>query len=274
VLTYAVIPFGRGMTPVDLNIGILFFAAVGSITTLGLLAAGWASDNKYSLLGGSRAAAQLISYEIPMGLSIITVSLMAGSLSTNDIVMAQQQRGWFALVMPAVFLIYFLAASAELGRSPFDLMEADSEIVAGHMVEYSGMKFALFFLAEYINFFAVSGIMVTLFLGGYLGPVLPSWIWFLIKVVAVIFVMMWIRNTLPRLRIDQLLNFSWKVLVPAALVALMLVALIDKLFQGASPWISGAAMLIANGILLLGVLILMGWSQRRREVAAQNAALR
>lgn len=271
VMTYAVIPFGKGLIGADLNIGILYFAAVGSITTLGLMTAGWGSDNKYSLLSGFRAAAQLISYEIPMALSIITVVLVAGSLSTQDIVMAQQQRGWFIFSMPGMFLIYVLAALAEMGRCPFDLMEADSEIVAGHMIEYSGMKFALFFLAEYINLFAISGIIVTLFLGGWSGPWLPSWLWFMIKVFCVIFVLMWIRNTYPRLRIDQMLNFNWKVLVPAALVGLMIVALMDKLFT--NPWLAGLAMLAGNLVLILGVLWLMGWAQRRKELAAQKAAL-
>jgi len=174
--------------------------------------------------------------------------------------------------MPGVFLVYLLAASAELGRCPFDIVEADSEIVAGHMIEYSGMKFALFFLAEYINLFAVSGIMVALFLGGGLGPILPSWLWFPIKVFVVIFILMWIRNTFPRLRIDQVLGLSWKVLVPAALANLLVVGLFSKLFI--SPWLAGGASLIGNGVILVLTLWFMGRAQRRRELAAEGAALR
>jgi NADH-quinone oxidoreductase subunit H len=272
VLTYAVIPFGKNMVPADLNIGILFFSAIGSLTILGLLTAGWGSDNKYSLLSAFRAAAQLVSYEVPMALAIISVVLAAGTLSTGGIVAAQAERGWFIFSMPGVFLVYLLAASAELGRCPFDLYEADSEIVAGHMTEYSGMKFALFFLAEYINLFAVSGITVGLFLGGGLGPILPSWLWFPIKVFVVIWVFMWIRNTFPRLRIDQVLGFSWKVLVPAGLANLMVVGLCTKLFS--NPWLAGGSSLIGNGIVFVATILLMGRAQRRRELAAEGAALR
>jgi len=272
VMTYAVIPWGKGLTAANLSIGVLYFAAIGSLGTIGILTAGWASDNKYALLSGFRSAAQLISYEIPMALAIAAVALASGSLSTQDIVLAQQEHGWFIFSMPAVFLVYLLAATAEMGRCPFDIMEADSEIIAGHMIEYSGMKFALFFLAEYINFFAISGIIVTLFLGGWLGPVLPSWLWFMIKVIAVIFVLMWVRNTFPRLRIDQVLKFSWKVLVPAALVGILAAGLVYKLFD--NPWLAGGSLLILNVILLVVVLWLMGRAQRQKELAAEGAALR
>ena len=272
VMTYAVIPFGKGLVAADLNIGILYFAAIGSLSTLALLSSGFGSRNKYALISGFRAAAQLISYEVPMGLSIIAVVMMSGSMSTQQIVMAQQQNGWYILIMPAVFLIYFMAASAEMLRGPFDLVEADSEIVAGHFIEYSGMKFALFFLAEYIHLLAGSGMIVTLFLGGWSGPFLPSWLWFLIKVFCVIFVFMWIRNTFPRIRIDQVLGFSWKVLLPASLVALFITGIVDKAFD--SALVTGIVMLVANVVLILGTSWLMGRVQQRKQLAAEGAALR
>jgi len=272
LMTYAVIPWGKGLVAADLNIGILYFAAVGSLSTLALMSSGFGSRNKYALISGFRAAAQLISYEIPMGLSIIAVVMMSGSMSTQQIVLAQQQNGWYIMIMPAVFLIYFMAASAEMLRGPFDLVEADSEIVAGHFVEYSGMKFALFFVAEYAHLLAGSAMIVTLFLGGWSGPILPSWFWFAIKAFCVIFVFMWIRNTFPRIRIDQVLNFSWKALVPTSLMALLITGIVGKLFDDA--WVTGIVMLIANVALILGVSLLMGRAQRRKELAAEGAALR
>lgn len=272
VMTYAVIPFGQGLVAADLNIGILYFTAIGSISTLALLCSGFGSRNKYALVSAFRAAAQLISYEIPMGLSIIAVVMLSGSMSTSQIIEAQRAQGWFILLMPAVFLIYFMASSAEMIRGPFDLIEADSEIVAGHFIEYSGMKFALFFLAEYIHLLAGSLIIVTLFLGGGLGPILPSWLWVFIKGFCVIFVFMWIRNTFPRIRIDHVLAFSWKVLVPASLVALLITGVVGKVFDGVL--VTGAVMLIANVALILGASFLMGWAQRRKELAAEGAALR
>ena len=271
VMTYAVIPFGKGLVAADLNIGILYFAAIGSLSTLALLSSGFGSRNKYALISAFRAAAQLISYEIPMGLSIIAVVMMSGSMSTQQIVLAQQQDGWYILLMPAVFLVYFMAAAAEMLRGPFDLIEADSEIVAGHFIEYSGMKFALFFLAEYIHLLAGSGMIVTLFLGGWSGPWLPSWLWFFIKTFCVIFVYMWIRNTFPRIRIDQVLGFSWKVLVPASLIALAITGIVDKAFE--APLVTGVVMLVANVILILGVSWTMGRVQRRKELATEGAAL-
>lgn len=272
VMTYAVIPFGKDMVAVDLNIGILYFAAIGSLSALGILCAGWGSNNKFSLISGFRAVAQLISYEIPLGLSIIVVVMLTGSLSTQDIVAAQQARGWFALLLPAVFLIFFMASSAEMIRGPFDLIEADSEIVSGHMTEYSGMKFALFFLAEYIHLFAGAGIITTLFLGGWSGPILPSWMWFFIKTFVVILIFMWVRNSWIRIRIDHILNFSWKVLVPAGFAALFLVGIVDRLFRD-QVILSGIALFLVNIALILAVSWLMGWDLRRQEQAAAKAAL-
>jgi NADH-quinone oxidoreductase subunit H len=229
LLDYVVIPFGTTRWgPLifrDLNIGVLYFAATSSLVVVGILMAGWGSNNKYALLGGLRSAAQMVSYEIPMGLALITVALLAGSLSTVTIVNAQRHL-WFGVAQPVAFLIFLIAATAEVNRVPFDLVEAESELVAGYFSEYSGMRFALFQLGEYGEMFAMAGMAVTLFLGGWRGPILPPVLWFVIKLYALIFVFMWVRWTLPRFRIDQLLGFSWKVLIPVSLVNLVVTAFV------------------------------------------------
>jgi NADH-quinone oxidoreductase subunit H len=268
VLLYAVLPFGRGMVGVDLNVAAVFIVAMGAIPILAMLMAGWGSNNKYALMGGFRAVNQLLSYEIPMVLALLTVVLLSGTMSTVGIVEAQSSIP-FILVTPVAFVIFFLAALAELGRTPFDLLEADSEIVAGYFIEYSGMKFALFFLAEFINLFMMAGLIATLFLGGWQWPILPSWLWFLVKTIGVIFVIMWIRSTFPRLRVDQLLGFAWKALVPLALVNLFLVALVTKLVE--AGWLRTIVLLGSNLALLAATLILMGLQFRKREAKAQAA---
>jgi len=227
LLDYVVIPFGTlGGRPLifrDLNIGVLYFAATSSLVVVGILMAGWGSNNKYALLGGLRSAAQMVSYEIPIGLALITVAMVAGSLSTVAIVNAQSP--WpFVVTQPIAFIIFLIAASAEANRVPFDLAEAESELVAGYFSEYSGMRFALFQLGEYGEMFAMAAMGVTLFLGGWHGPVLPPVLWFVLKLYALIFVFMWVRWTYPRFRIDQMLNFSWKVLFPVALANLVVTA--------------------------------------------------
>ena len=230
LLDYVVIPFGTaGGQPVifrDLNVGVLYFAATSSLVVVGILMAGWGSNNKYALLGGLRSAAQMVSYEIPIGLALITVAMQAGSLSTLAIVNAQTGPGrlWYVLTQPISFLIFLIAATAEVNRVPFDLVEAESELVAGYFSEYTGMRFALFQLGEYGEMFAMAAMAVTLFLGGWHGPALPSGLWFVIKLYAVIFAFMWVRWTYPRFRIDQLLGFSWKFLIPLALVNLVVTA--------------------------------------------------
>jgi NADH-quinone oxidoreductase subunit H len=233
LLDYVVIPFGTTRWgPLifrDLNIGVLYFAATSSLVVVGILMAGWGSNNKYALLGGLRSAAQMVSYEIPMGLALITVAMLAGSLSTVAIVKAQHL--WFIVTQPVAFLIFLIAATAEVNRVPFDLVEAESELVAGYFSEYSGMRFALFQLGEYGEMFAMAAMAVTLFLGGWQGPFLPPVLWFVIKLYALIFVFMWVRWTYPRFRIDQLLTFSWKVLIPVALANLMVTAYIVMVTQ-------------------------------------------
>jgi NADH-quinone oxidoreductase subunit H len=230
-LILAVIPWGRGMAPVDLNIGVLYVIALSSMGTVGIFMAGWGSNNKFALIGGMRAVAQILSYEVPQVLAIVAVVLMTGSLSLVKIVEAQ--AGWagfrwflFAVpVGPIAFIIYMISAIAEVNRTPFDLPEGESEIVAGHHTEYSGMKWGLFYMAEYLNLFIVCAIATTLFLGGWQGPVLPPWIWFFAKTMALILAAMWVRGTFPRLRMDQLMKFAWQVLVPLALANVVLTSL-------------------------------------------------
>ncbi|MFH1925542.1 MAG: NADH-quinone oxidoreductase subunit NuoH [Chloroflexota bacterium] len=223
LMIFTVIPFENGALLADLNIGILYIVAISSVSTVGIFMAGWGSSNKYSLLGAMRNVAAIVSYEIPLVLAIVGVVLIAGSLSLNQIVVAQGIP--FILLQPLGFLLFFAAGCAEINRSPFDLMEADSEIVAGFHTEYSGMKFAMFYLVEYAEAVAISAIIATLFLGGWRGPLLPPWLWFVIKVIIVFFVMVWTRTTLPRLRIDQLMAFAWKFLFPMSLLNLFITAL-------------------------------------------------
>ncbi len=230
LLVFSVLPFGRNMVAVDLNVGFLFFIAISATTTIAIFMGSWASRNKFSLLGGMRSVAQLVSYEVPMVLSVVPVILTVGSLSTIDIVEAQ--GGWHGLhwfvFTPwgfVAFIIFYLCGVAECNRTPFDIPEAESEIVAGFHTEYSGMKFALWYMAEFMSVFTISGLTATLFLGGYQGPWLPSWVWFLIKTYALVFVMMWFRGTLPRLRVDQLMALAWKFLLPFTLVNIFVASL-------------------------------------------------
>lgn len=237
LLAFAVLPFGRNLVPVDLDAGILFFFAVGASTELAIFMAGWASRNKYSLLGAMRAIAQMISYEIPLILSSVTVIMITGSLSLVAIV--QGQGGYVFDFVPrwhvftpwgfAGFIIFLIASLAESNRSPFDIPEAESELIAGHLTEYSGFKYALFFLAEYLGMFAMCGLGTTLFLGGWQAPlpfleIVPGYVWFFTKLIALVFLFIWVRGTVPRLRVDQLLNFAWKFMLPMALLNLVVAA--------------------------------------------------
>jgi NADH-quinone oxidoreductase subunit H len=226
LMIWSVIPWGPGLGVTDLNIGVLYFLALGALPTIGILMAGWSSGNKYAVLGGMRAAAQLISYEIPEVLVLMVPVLLAGTMSLRGIVQEQSDL-WFILALPVgplAFVLFLVAGIAEVNRSPFDLPEAESEIVAGFHTEYSGMGFALFFLAEYANTFAVSAMATTLFLGGWLGPFLPPFIWFFLKSYFVFFLLVWVRSTLPRVRYDQLMRVAWKVALPAALLTVALTA--------------------------------------------------
>ncbi|RJQ30216.1 MAG: NADH-quinone oxidoreductase subunit NuoH [Peptococcaceae bacterium] len=220
LLLFAVVPFGKNMIAVDLNVGVFYFFAVASLSTIIFWAGGWASANKYALIGAMRAVAQMISYEVPMVLAILGVIMIVGSMKMSDIINAQQNV-WFIFTQPVAFVIYVIAATAETNRTPFDLLEGESEIIAGPFIEYGGMGFAMWFLAEYANLMLVSALATTLFLGGWLAPFglnfIPSWVWFLLKIYFMIWVFMWFRWTYPRIRVDQLMNFGWKVLVPLSL---------------------------------------------------------
>ncbi len=207
----------------DVNAGFLLLLAFSSLAVYGVVLAGWGSNNRYSLMGGLRGTAQMISYEIPMGLSLLTIALSTGTLSLTEIVESQRNH-WLLWTNPVSFIIYLITAFAETNRAPFDLPEAEQELTGGYHTEYGGMKFALFFLAEYINILAVSAIAITLFLGGWLGPGNIPVVWFLVKLAFFIFFFMWVRATMARFRYDQLLSFGWKVLVPIATLNLVLTA--------------------------------------------------
>lgn len=207
----------------DVNAGIVFLLAFSSLAIYGVVLAGWSSNNRYSLLGGLRGTAQLISYEVPMGLSLLSVVLAAGTLNLSEIVEAQREH-WFIWTNPISFLIYLTTAFAETNRAPFDLPEAEQELTGGYHTEYGGLKFAIFFLAEYVNILAVSSIAVTLFMGGWLGPGDIPVVWFLAKLALFVFFFMWVRATMARFRYDQLMNFGWKVLVPIATLNLIITA--------------------------------------------------
>lgn len=238
VAAVAVIPFGDPieifgqnveLVGADLNIGVLFLFALSGLGFYGLILGGWASGNKYSLLGAARTAAQLVSYEVAMGLSVIGVVMMAQSLSLVDIVNAQRDTLWYVLVQPLGFAIFLVAAVAETNRAPFDMPEAESELVAGYHTEYGGLKFAMFFLAEYVNMIIISALGATLFLGGFAGPWLPGIVWLAIKVAVLLFLFIWLRATLPRLRYDRLMKLGWKVLLPLATLNLVITAIVVAL---------------------------------------------
>jgi len=267
---YAVLPMGRNMTLVKMDAGLLFYFAMGASTELSVFMAGWSSRNKYSLLGAMRAVAQMISYEVPLLMSSVAVVMITGSLSLEKIVAAQNQYTWglphWYIFTPwgfAGFLMYAVAATAETNRSPFDLPEGESELVAGYFTEYSGFKFAEFFLGEYVGMLSISGLGATLFLGGWSAPFsflgwVPSWIWFFGKVMLSICVFIWLRGTLPRLRQDQLMNFAWKFVLPFTLLNLMVAALWRFLGPGWQQWVVCSAILIV-------AYVVMGKLGMRRE---------
>ena len=251
LITFAVIPFGPTVTmfghPVslyitDLNVGLLYVLSVTSIGVYGIILAGWSSNSKYPLLASLRASAQLISYEVAVIMTLVSVIAVAGTLSMVGIVEAQLHQGvWYAVVQPVAFVIYFIGALAETNRAPFDMPEAEQELTGGFHTEYSGMRFALFFLAEYANMIVVSSVATTLFLGGWLRPfpnvgflgfldIIPSWTWFLIKSFVFLYIFIWVRATLPRYRYDQLMRLGWKVLIPLAILNLVVTGIVKVLW--------------------------------------------
>jgi NADH-quinone oxidoreductase subunit H len=261
-LAYAVLPIGRNMVLVNMNAGVLFFFAIGSTVELSVFMAGWSSRSKYSLLGAMRAVAQMISYEVPMVLATIVIIMQAGSLSTVTIV--EKQAGytgifphWFVFTPWGFvgFVLFMIAATAESNRSPFDLPEGESEIIAGYYIEYSGFKFALFFLGEYLGMFATSGLAITLFLGGWSAPFsfltwIPSYAWFFAKLLALIGAFIWIRGTLPRLRMDQLMNLAWQYILPMALINMLVAGVWHFMPLGPFRWLVCTALLAVPCVLL------------------------
>ncbi|HKV45888.1 MAG TPA: NADH-quinone oxidoreductase subunit NuoH [bacterium] len=232
LFAYAVIPigppihlFGReiALYVADVNVGILLVLAASSVGVYGIILGGWASDSKYSLLGALRSSAQVISYELTLGLAVLAIVMMANSLSLVDIVRAQT-HGWYILTQPVAFLLFLVAGLAETNRAPFDLPEAEQELTAGYQTEYGGFAFAMFYLGEYVGVITMGALIATLFLGGWQGPWVPSVLWFLVKVFSVVFLFVWIRATFPRLRYDQLMALGWKVLIPVGLVNLAVTA--------------------------------------------------
>jgi len=277
IMLFGAIPLAPRFVGADMNIGALYIVALGSIAIMSVLMAGWGSNNKYALLGGFRVVAQLLSYEVPMILAILSVVIVAGTMSMNGIAQVQGGMagfGWYVFIMPLSFMLYFVSALAEGERTPFDLLEAESEIVSGYNVEYSGMKFAWFYLAFFLNTFILSSIATTLFLGGWQGPFveqvpLLGIVYFGIKVVFVMYLNMWVRATFPRLRIDQMMNLAWKVMVPLGLVAVFTVALAIKLPGG--PVVQAIVMVVLQLIGLVAGLSVVGRSLR---LAAQGGSTR
>src|SRR5467141_428794 len=250
ILALGVIPYGRNMTPFTIDAGILFFFAVGSATELAVFMAGWGSNNKFSMLGAMRAIAQMISYELPLIITVLPVVMVVSSLTPDRIVAAQAGYTfglvprWFVFTPwgATAFILFFVSGLVESNRTPFDVPEGESEIVAGHMTEYSGFKYATFFMAEYIGMFAISGLGITLFLGGWHAPAralefIPSYIWFFTKLSALLFVYVWIRGTLPRTRVDQMMNFAWKFMLPMAFTCIVAAAVWHYAGRGLRGWL-------------------------------------
>ena len=267
LLIWAVMPFAVTVVGADINVGILYIVAVGSLGIVAILMAGWSSNNKFALLGAFRAVAQMVSYEVPMVLALLIPVLLSRSMGLNDIVSAQTP--WFILIAPIATLIFLISSMAEVGRAPFDLLEAESEIVAGFHTEYSGMAFGWFYVGEFLHVWTVGALIGTLFLGGWRGPGAETYpvlgiLYFYIKTFIGYFIITWIRLSLPRIRIDHMLAFNWKFLTPLALVVLMVTAVLDKVLEGADRWVYVLVMLAANLIIgWLTVLILKKLEPKR-----------
>jgi NADH-quinone oxidoreductase subunit H len=267
ILALGVIPYGRNMTPFAIDGGILFFFAVGSTTELAVFMAGWGSNNKFSMLGAMRAIAQMFSYELPLLVTVLPVVMIVGSLGPDRIVAAQAEYTyglvprWFVFTPwgAAAFLLFFVSGLVESNRTPFDVPEGESEIVAGHMTEYSGFKYATFFMAEYIGMFAISGLGLTLFLGGWHAPArvleaIPSYVWFFAKLSALLLVYVWIRGTLPRTRIDQIMNFAWKFMLPMAFACVIAAAVWHYAGRGLRGWL-WSLVVVASVYTVLSIVL-------------------
>jgi NADH-quinone oxidoreductase subunit H len=275
LMMWAVIPFAPGVSGTNLNVGVFYILAISSVSVVALILAGWGSNNKYALLGAFRSVAQLVSYEVPMIMALLIPIILAGSMSTQRIVI--EQSVWYVLVVPLSALIFFISALAELGRTPFDLLEAESEIVAGYHIEYSGMKFAMFFLAEFIGTLFMAALFTTIYLGGWRGPGAVDYpilglVYFSLKMFFVYFLFVWIRGTLPRVRIDQLLDLNWKFLVPLVLALILVVALVDKIMVNADDWVRAAVLLLSNIALGLVALEFLRRNARKKRSDADEQA--
>ena len=272
LLLWAVLPIASTMYGTNLSVGVLYIVAIGAISTLGIIMAGWSSNNKYALLGAFRTVAQMVSYEVPLVIAMLIPVILARSMGLADIVEAQSV--WFVVMAPVAALIVFLTSIAELGRAPFDLTEAESEIVAGFHIEYTGMKFGLFYAGELLHALTIGGIVSTLFLGGWRGPGAQTYpilgvVYFFMKAFFLYWVIMWIKYSLPRIRIDHMLNFNWKLLTPLALVILMVTAILDKLLSGFPYWIYVLGLLVANIVIaVVTVQILRSRARIERERVA------
>jgi NADH-quinone oxidoreductase subunit H len=289
ILVFTAIPWGRDLVASDLSVGFLFFTAIASTTVIAIFMAGWGSNNKYAVIGAMRAVAQIVAYEIPQVISVVGVLLLAGTLSLQGLVYAQGPVAgpagpfpgvWFVLLQPIAFIIFTLATTAEIERTPFDIPEAESEIIAGYHTEYSGLKFGMFYLALYFSTLAASALAATLFLGGWQPPLaalsfIPGWLWFSGKTLIFVVFFMWLRATLPRLRVDQLMGFAWKVLVPLSLANLLMAGLVGswtyRLAQTAeagsfltTPLFVFIAFTIGNAVLVIVALLLIRWWQGLR----------
>lgn len=268
LLMWAVIPFAKPVYGVDLNVAVLYLVAVGGLGSLGILFAGWSSNNKYALLGAFRVVAQLISYEVPMVLSLLVPVILARSMSLNGIVESQAHGFWFMFVSPLAALIFFITSVAEVGRAPFDLIEAESEIVAGFNIEYSGLKFGMFFVGEFLHAFTISLLFATIFMGGWQGPAASSvpflgFIYYAIKTFIVYFIVILFRGSLPRFRIDQMMDLNWKVLTPIALVTVMATAIGDKALETTPLLVHGVALLAINAVIAIAALEVMRRTGKR-----------
>jgi NADH-quinone oxidoreductase subunit H len=284
LMVWSVIPFTMTVVGTDLNVGFLYILAVGALGEMGFILAGWGSNNKYALLGAFRSVAQLISYEVPLVISALVPVMFSGTLSATGLV--QSQTTWNIFLAPAAAIIFFIATIAETGRSPFDLIEAESELVAGYNIEYSGLKFGMFYVGEFLHAFTAALIFATVFLGGWRGPgaeqiPILGFVYLMLKTFVVHFTTILIRGTMPRFRIDQMMDLNWKILTPAALATVMVIAITDRIVMDAPGLVRGIALFAVNVLILWVVERLLGKSQQRvvpevsdhnRPVARYNAA--
>lgn len=277
LLLWAVIPFAPTILGSDINVAVLYIVAIGAVGTLGIIMAGWASNNKYALLGAFRTVAQMVAYEVPIVIALLVPVILARSMGMQAIVEAQSP--WYIFVIPLAAFILFVASIAEIGRTPFDINEAESEIVAGYHIEYTGMKFGLFYAGELLHALTVSAIIATLFLGGWRGPFVDQVpilgvFYLFLKSFLIYYVIMWVRYSFPRIRIDQMLGFSWKFLTPLALILLIVVAILSKVLEGVSPAVFALVMLAAN-LIIIGatVMVLRVYARMERKRVGEERPL-